>query len=165
MSAPKSLFLPSFWSCSIALILKNFLTCSCKGAFKIPQKRTNVQIIERKMQMEGSFISVDAQPTRASKDRALRSYRMLSGVLRSSRSYGRYFSADDLKDDAAIEAQMYSLREAVLAVEDARERLILYHYYIKGQNMDVCAKILGVSLRTANRIKTKALDSIKFQSK
>ena len=87
------------------------------------------------MNLEDCFVSVNAPLTRVEKDRILRSYRTMNGVLHSARAYGRYFAADDIKDDAVIQAQMYSLRASVLAVEDARERLFLYHYYIKGNTL------------------------------
>ena len=111
------------------------------------------KIIERMMNLEDCFVSVNAPITRVEKDRILRSYRAMNGVLHSARAYGRYFAADDIKDDAVIQAQMYSLRASVLAVEDARERLFLYHYYIKGNTLPICAKIHGVSLRTISRLK------------
>ena len=110
--------------------------------------------------MEGSFIDEFVDVSRVEADRILRAYRRMNGVLRSSRDYGRRFSESDYVDEDAIHAHMYSLRSLILSVEDARERMLLYHYYIKGNTLHTCAKLLGVSLRTVSRIKLEALDTI-----
>ena len=78
--------------------------------------------------MEGSFIEEEINVSRTEADRTLREYRKMNSVLRSARSYGRHFG-DDM-DEATIHAQMYSIRSLILSVEDARERMFLYHYYM-----------------------------------
>ena len=113
--------------------------------------------------MEGSFTEKEIDVSRVEADRALRAYRKMNSVLRSARSYGRHFG-DDM-DEATVYAQMYSLRSLILSVEDARERMFLYHYYIKGATLKMCAKLLGVSLRTVSRVKNSALDSVAFKMK
>lgn len=110
--------------------------------------------------MEGSFIDEFVDISRVEADRALRAYRRMSSVLRSSRDYGRHFGDGDDMDESILQAQMYSVRSLVLSVEDARERMLLYHYYIKGSTLPTCAKLLGVSLRTVSRIKLDALDTV-----
>jgi DNA-directed RNA polymerase specialized sigma subunit len=103
--------------------------------------------------------------SRVEADRTLRAYRRMNSVLLSSRSYGRHFGSNEELDDSAILAQMYSLRSIILSVEDARERMFLYQYYIKGNSFDSCAKILGVSKRTVSRIKISALESVATKMK
>ncbi len=110
--------------------------------------------------MEGSFIEEKQKLARIDCDRVLRSYRTMNDVLMSSRAWGRTFGEDDNLDEAAMRAQMYAIRSAILEVEDSRERLLLYHYYVKGRTLEACAKILGVSRRSIYRIKVKAIDSI-----
>lgn len=110
--------------------------------------------------MEGSFIEEKQKLARIDCDRVLRSYRTMNDVLMSSRAWGRTFGDDDNLDEAAMRAQMYAIRSAILEVEDSRERLLLYHYYVKGRTLEACAKILGVSRRSIYRIKVKAIDSI-----
>ena len=110
--------------------------------------------------MEGSFIEEKQKLARIDCDRVLRSYRTMNDVLMSSRAWGRTFGEDDNLDEAAMRAQMYAIRSAILEVEDSRERLFLYHYYVKGRTLEACAKILGVSRRSIYRIKVKAIDSI-----
>ena len=110
--------------------------------------------------MEGSFIEEKQKLARIDCDRVLRSYRTMNDVLMSSRAWGRTFGDDDNLDEAAMRAQMYAIRSAILEVEDSRERLLLYHYYVKGRTLEACAKIIGVSRRSIYRIKVRAIDSI-----
>lgn len=85
---------------------------------------------------------------------------MMNDILLSSRAYGRSFGDEEKLDEAAMRAQMYAIRSAILEVEDSRERLFLYHYYIKGHTLETCAKILGISRRSIFRLKAKAIDKI-----
>ena len=110
--------------------------------------------------MEGSFIEEKVNISRCECDRILRSYREMNSILRSSRSWGRNFGDDGFVDETAVQAQMYSIRSAILKIEDAKMRMFLYHYYIKGQTHKNCAKILGISLRSVYRLKNQALDRI-----
>ena len=111
--------------------------------------------------MEDSVIKEKEKLARMECDRILRSYRTMNDVLLSSTFYGRNFGpSDDGVDEASMRAQMYAIRSAILEVEDSRERLLLYHYYIKGQTLEACAKILGISRRGVYRLKGKAIDKI-----
>ena len=108
--------------------------------------------------MEGSFIEENAVLSRVDMDRILRSYRKMNEILSTSRSFFRAGQTEI--DETAVQAEMYSLRAMILAVEDPRERMFLYHYYIKGQTIEMCAKILGISMRSVFRIKNSALDNL-----
>ena len=110
--------------------------------------------------MKDGFIDEGVLLARAKADRMLRTYRKMNSVLRSARAYGRYFFDDGELDESGIQAQMYAMRSAILSLEDARERVFLYQYYVKGHTLEECAKFMGVSLRTASRIKTSALESV-----
>ena len=108
--------------------------------------------------MEGNFINENVVLTRAEMDRILRSYRRLNEALRSS---GTFLRAENIDmDETAIQAEMYSLRTLVLSISDPSERMILYHYYIKGQSLKTCGKILGISDRSACRLKSRALENL-----
>lgn len=110
--------------------------------------------------MGSNFKQEKEMLTRVECDRILRSYRAMNEVLVSSRSYGKVFGDDDTLDAAAMRAQMYAIRSAILEVEDSRERLFLYHYYIKGNTLENCAKILGISRRSVYRLKGKSIDKM-----
>ena len=126
-----------------------------------------INYIKRKgdVKMESSFKQEKTILTRVECDRILRSYCAMNEVLISSRSYGRTFSDDDTLDEAAMRAQMYAIRSVILEVEDSRERLFLYHYYIKGNTLEICAKILGISRRSVYRLKGKSIDKIAHKIK
>lgn len=110
--------------------------------------------------MEDLNIQEQTRLARVECDRILRSYRAMNDVLLSSRAYGRVFGDEEKFDEAAMRAQMYAIRSAILEVEDSRERLFLYHYYIKGHTLEICAKILGISRRSVYRLKGRAIDKI-----
>lgn len=110
--------------------------------------------------MEENFTKEQKKLLRVDCDRILRSYRAMNDVLTSARSYGRTFGEDDKLDEAAMRAQMYAIRSAILEVEDSRERLFLYHYYVKGNTLENCTKILGISRRSIFRLKGKAIEKI-----
>lgn len=109
--------------------------------------------------MEGSFVEECVDLSRLEADRVLRSYKKMNSIIKSSCSYGRHFGYDDDVDQTVLQAQMYYIRSLILSVEDARERMLLYHYYVKGSTLNICAKLLGVSMRTVCRIKSSALSS------
>lgn len=108
--------------------------------------------------MEQEIIKESYAFTRAEAERRLRAYRKSSEILRASRRFFEGGSAD--ADEAVIHAQMYSTRALILSVEDVREKMLLYHYYVKGLKLENCAKLLGISLRSVYRLKIRALDSV-----
>ena len=110
--------------------------------------------------MESGFNQEMTTLARVECVRTLRSYRTMNDVLSSSRNWGREFGEADKLDEAAMRAQMYAIRSAILEVEDSRERLFLYHYYIKGNTLETCAKLLGISRRSIYRLKARAIDGI-----
>lgn len=108
--------------------------------------------------MENEFIEATYTFSRTDAERRLRSYRELGEVLRSSR---RFFEGGaDCIDEAVVHAQMYSVRALILSVPNVRERMLLYHYYVKGLTLESCARLLGISLRSVYRLKLRALDSV-----
>lgn len=110
--------------------------------------------------MECGMNDKDVSLTRVEADRLLRSYRRMDEVLRSSRAWSRGFCDEGCLDEAAFHAQLYYIRSLILSVEDVRERMLLYNHYIKGLTFKRCAKGLGISQRSAFRIKNRALDSV-----
>ena len=65
----------------------------------------------------------------------------------------------DLPGDLSLaKARMFEVRHFVLGFENCEEKLLLYYRYIKGESIENCAELLGVSRSTAYRIKDKALN-------
>ena len=105
--------------------------------------------------MEGCFTTEVAGLARVEADRYLSSYRRMNYLLRSSRTFYRLdVDASDM-DEAAIQAQMYSLRALVLSLDDVQCRALLYN--IKGHTLEKCAEIIGISNRGVYRLKNRAL--------
>lgn len=110
--------------------------------------------------MEDCFVEKRIALTRTEVDRYLHEYEMLSGIIRSSRTFARSYGEHSKSDEAALTAKMYRIRTVILSVEDTKERMFLYHYYIKGLNMEKCAHLLGISVRSTYRLKKSALESV-----
>lgn len=108
--------------------------------------------------MEQEIIKEGYAFTRTEAERRLRAYRESGEILRASH---RFFEGGSTEtDEAVIHAQMYSTRALILSVEDVREKVLLYHYYVKGWKLENCARVLGISLRSVYRLKLRALDTV-----
>jgi DNA-directed RNA polymerase specialized sigma subunit len=53
--------------------------------------------------------------------------------------------------------RMFEIRHFVMGLPNCEEKLLLYYRYIKGESIESCAELLGVSRSTVYRIKDKAL--------
>lgn len=54
-------------------------------------------------------------------------------------------------------ARMTEVGELISSMKNAREKLILYYHYIRGESIEHAANILGVSRRTGYRLHQKGL--------
>ena len=67
----------------------------------------------------------------------------------------------DLPGDLSLaKVRMFEVRHFILSLDNCEEKLFLYYRYIKGESVENCAELLGVSRSTAYRIKDKALDIV-----
>ena len=60
-------------------------------------------------------------------------------------------------EDINLRAEMFALRRSVLSLPDSRERFFLYNRYIHGRTVEACAELLGISRRSAFRLRERAL--------
>ena len=93
----------------------------------------------------------------------LKGYQLNRKLLRLERYEKEYLSSDDSDIEAFGEAplaraRMFEIRHFVMKMENSEEKLLLYYRYIKGQTMERCAELLGVSRSTAFRMKIRALE-------
>ena len=58
---------------------------------------------------------------------------------------------------AVVRAKMYQVRHFVLNIKNSNEKLLLYYHYIRGESVEHCAELLGISRSSAFRLKKKAL--------
>lgn len=69
-----------------------------------------------------------------------------------------YSKALNAEDEALVKAKMFEVKMFVTSLPPDERKLFLYYYYIKGETVEKCGELLGVSRRTAYRMKTRALD-------
>ena len=95
----------------------------------------------------------------------LRTYSTNRKLLKLDRYEKQYFShrlsdppdADILNEAPLARARMFEVRHFILSLPNSDEKLFLYYHYIKSQSVDHCAELLGISRRTAFRLKQRAL--------
>ena len=64
---------------------------------------------------------------------------------------------ENLSEDINLRAEMFELRRSILSMPDSKERFFLYNRYIHGRTVENCAELLGISRRSAFRLREKAL--------
>ena len=93
-------------------------------------------------------------------------YRLCAQMLelwRYDRKRARY--ADELfvssellgAEETVWRMRMQEIENTVLSLVGARERRLLFYRYLRGERMERCAELIGVSRRTAFRIHQRAL--------
>jgi hypothetical protein len=65
--------------------------------------------------------------------------------------------AEMLKEAPLARSRMYYVRHFILDMPNSDEKLLLYYHYIKGESTERCAELLGISRRSAFRLKNRAL--------
>ncbi len=60
-------------------------------------------------------------------------------------------------EEPLARAKMFDIRHFILSLDNCDEKLLLYYLYVKGDTVERCAELLGISTRTAYRLKTRAL--------
>ncbi|MBE6577007.1 MAG: hypothetical protein E7653_02575 [Ruminococcaceae bacterium] len=95
----------------------------------------------------------------------LKTYALNKKLLRLEK-YCRDFLADDI-DDAEkhlmneiplARAKMFEVRHFILEMPNSDEKLFLYYHYIKEESTEKCADLLGISRRSAFRMRHRALE-------
>ncbi len=72
------------------------------------------------------------------------------------------FCADD---EAYIKAQMFEVKRFVTSLPPDDRKLFLYYHYIRCETVERCGELLGISRRSAFRLKRRALEyaAIKYR--
>lgn len=92
----------------------------------------------------------------------LKGYGLNRKLLRLERYEKEYFKSDDKDIEAFGEvplarARMFDVRHFIMGIHNCDEKLFLYYHYVKGENVERCGELLGISRSSAFRLKKRAL--------
>ena len=95
-------------------------------------------------------------------DNYLRGYQTNRKLLRLDRYEKEYFHTDENDFEAYGEtplarARMFEIRHFVMGMQNSDEKLLLYYHYIRGESVEKCSELLGISRSSGFRLKKRAL--------
>ena len=70
---------------------------------------------------------------------------------------GRSEDLELLGDIPLARARMFEIRHFIMDMPNSDEKLMLYYHYVKGEPVERCGELLGISRSSAFRLKAKAL--------
>ena len=112
--------------------------------------------------MELKTVDINAEILR-DVENYLKGYRTNARLLRLERYEREFIGEDDSHDFEAFgeaplaRARMYEIRHFINSLTNCDEKLFLYYHYIKGENVERCGDLFGVSRSSAFRMKRRAL--------
>ncbi|MBQ8345699.1 MAG: hypothetical protein IJY42_05495 [Clostridia bacterium] len=96
-------------------------------------------------------------------DQYLRGYALNRKLLRLDRYEREFFkqreteAGEPFGEGVLARARMFEIRHFVMSMDNSDEKLFLYYHYIKGQSVERCGELLGLSRSSAFRMKKRAL--------
>ena len=92
----------------------------------------------------------------------LKSYGLNRKLLRLDRYERRFFGYEPKEEElpgelTLVRAKMYEVRHFIMNMENRDEKLMLYYHYIRGESVETCAELLGISRSSGFRLKKRAL--------
>ena len=95
-------------------------------------------------------------------DNYLRGYQIYSKLLKLDRYERNYFGYKDGEDNLSVDAplaraKMFEVRHFISEMKNCDEKLLLYYHYIRGEPVEKCSELLGISRSSGFRLKKRAL--------
>ena len=84
------------------------------------------------------------------------SYTLHKKWLNASR-YEREYFGGDADDEVFLRAKLFRVREFIVSLPNCPEKLFLTCHYVRGHSVEKCAELMDVSVRSAYRLKKRAL--------
>ena len=64
---------------------------------------------------------------------------------------------EPLADEMTLRAEMFAIRRSVMKLPDSKEKILLYNRFIRGETMETCAEVIGISRRSVFRLSHRAM--------
>lgn len=92
----------------------------------------------------------------------LRGYELNRKLLRLDKYERTYFGYKDgdesiFCDAPLARAKMFEVRHFIMEMRNSDEKLLLYYHYVRGESVERCAELLGISRSSGFRLKKRAL--------
>ena len=92
----------------------------------------------------------------------LKSYALNQKLLRLDRYERKFFGANDkdtegLSETKLARPRMYDVRHFIMSLPNSDEKLLLYYHYVRGETVEKCGELLGISRAGAFRLRKRAL--------
>ena len=86
--------------------------------------------------------------------------RKLLVLDRYEKQYMKASGAEEMliSEVAFARPRMYEVRNFIMSLENSDEKLLLYYHYVRGEPVEKCAELLGISRSSGFRLKNRALD-------
>ncbi len=106
--------------------------------------------------------SVSMEEIRATED-YLKGYSLQQKLIRLDRYERTYFGYREDGEDPVVDiplarAKMFEIRHFIMEMPNSDEKLLLYYHYIRGESIERCGELLGISRSSAFRMKKRALE-------
>lgn len=95
-------------------------------------------------------------------DNYLKGYALNQKLLRLDRYERTYMGYRDNEDNVTgdapmARAKMFEIRHFIMSMENCDEKLLLYYHYVRGETVEKCSELLGISRSSGFRLKKRAL--------
>lgn len=61
-------------------------------------------------------------------------------------------------DEVILRSKMFNVRKFITTLDNNNCKLLLYYHYIRGNSVEKCAELLGISRTSGFRLKRRALE-------